>query len=149
MQLGIYDGLVNWKVIGSSPRSMTSLAQGRWQGMVSLLLSGSYFQQGNCWLLPSVCVPLLHPQGYDAMVVVIVVQASQLDRPIGYFSHLEGVWYLLVPEKLVIREEALKEDAAQVLWVLCLKCMVSSNRDLASTSGRQPRAISMFLESLG
>lgn len=60
------------------------------------------------------------------MLVVVVVHRRHSWVGLLAFLFWKLTWYLLVCWKLVLREEACRSAAAQGLWALCLKYIMSS-----------------------
>lgn len=89
-----------------------------------------------------VCVLLLHPSGYCAMLFIVVVHKHHSRRGLLVDSLVWLiVWCVQVPWKSVLREETFRSVQAQrSLGPASEIHTVFSNKDLTSTSMGQPRA---------
>lgn len=94
-------------------------------------------------------MPLLHPEGYHAVQIIVMVHGCH-----SWVGLLTGslLWKvkccILVPWKLVPRKEGLKSYPSGIFWVLSEVHGLFNNRDSPSISGRQKRATVLVYNDL-
>lgn len=77
------------------------------------------------WVTTNIYVPLLHPSGYLAILVVMVYRCHNWIEMLVASLFWKFAWHMLVPWELVITEDAFRPDQLRDSWVLHLKCMMT------------------------